>query len=164
MAVRSQQPASGPAETQGVIQYANVPVGKLTPLYLAAGISTRINALRVDNPTRSFIQIKETGDLIWPMTLGWQKSLKPGYTQVTITWPEQVGSMYGGDHSEQASAFITFTDYQWSDDGGRTVLNSMSDLFHDDIPFGFLDQVFDVIKRTPTTYLSDIDQAITQDA
>jgi protein gp37 len=28
-------------------------------------------------------------------------------------------------------------------------VNSMSDLFHNDIPFGFLDQVFDVIKRTP---------------
>ena len=28
-------------------------------------------------------------------------------------------------------------------------VNSMSDLFHNDIPFEFLDQVFDVIKRTP---------------
>lgn len=28
-------------------------------------------------------------------------------------------------------------------------VNSMSDLFHNEIPFGFLDQVFDVIKRTP---------------
>jgi protein gp37 len=28
-------------------------------------------------------------------------------------------------------------------------VNSMSDLFHNDIPFKFLDQVFDVIKRTP---------------
>lgn len=28
-------------------------------------------------------------------------------------------------------------------------VNSMSDLFHNDIPFSFLDQVFDVIKRTP---------------
>lgn len=28
-------------------------------------------------------------------------------------------------------------------------VNSMSDLFHNDIPFRFLDQVFDVIKRTP---------------
>ncbi|MEO8331120.1 MAG: phage Gp37/Gp68 family protein [Gallionella sp.] len=28
-------------------------------------------------------------------------------------------------------------------------VNSMSDLIHNDIPFGFLDQVFDVIKRTP---------------
>lgn len=28
-------------------------------------------------------------------------------------------------------------------------VNSMSDLFHNDIPFGFLDQVFDVIKHTP---------------
>jgi protein gp37 len=28
-------------------------------------------------------------------------------------------------------------------------VNSMSDLFHNDIPFGFLDRVFDVIKRTP---------------
>lgn len=28
-------------------------------------------------------------------------------------------------------------------------VNSMSDLLHNDIPFGFLDQVFDVIKRTP---------------
>jgi len=28
-------------------------------------------------------------------------------------------------------------------------VNSMSDLFHNDIPFGFLDQVFDVIERTP---------------
>jgi protein gp37 len=28
-------------------------------------------------------------------------------------------------------------------------VNSMSDLFHNDIPFIFLDQVFDVIKRTP---------------
>jgi protein gp37 len=28
-------------------------------------------------------------------------------------------------------------------------VNSMSDLFHNDIPFDFLDQVFDVIKRTP---------------
>ncbi len=28
-------------------------------------------------------------------------------------------------------------------------VNSMSDLFHKDIPFEFLDQVFDVIKRTP---------------
>ena len=28
-------------------------------------------------------------------------------------------------------------------------VNSMSDLFHNDIPFAFLDQVFDVIKRTP---------------
>lgn len=28
-------------------------------------------------------------------------------------------------------------------------VNSMSDLFHNDIPFEFLDQVFDVIRRTP---------------
>jgi protein gp37 len=28
-------------------------------------------------------------------------------------------------------------------------VNSMSDLFHKDIPFEFLDQVFDVIRRTP---------------
>jgi protein gp37 len=28
-------------------------------------------------------------------------------------------------------------------------VNSMSDLFHDDVPDGFLDQVFDVIKKTP---------------
>ena len=28
-------------------------------------------------------------------------------------------------------------------------VNSMSDLFHNDIPFEFLDQVFDVIERTP---------------
>lgn len=28
-------------------------------------------------------------------------------------------------------------------------VNSMSDLFHQDIPFSFLDQVFDVIARTP---------------
>jgi protein gp37 len=28
-------------------------------------------------------------------------------------------------------------------------VNSMSDLFHNDIPFDFLDQVFDVIRRTP---------------
>lgn len=28
-------------------------------------------------------------------------------------------------------------------------VNSMSDLFHNDIPFDFLDRVFDVIKRTP---------------
>lgn len=28
-------------------------------------------------------------------------------------------------------------------------VNSMSDLFHNDIPFEFLDQVFDVIKSTP---------------
>lgn len=28
-------------------------------------------------------------------------------------------------------------------------VNSMSDLFHNDIPFGFLDQVFDVIRQTP---------------
>ncbi len=28
-------------------------------------------------------------------------------------------------------------------------VNSMSDLFHNDISFGFLDQVFDVIRRTP---------------
>ncbi|HDH16457.1 MAG TPA: phage Gp37/Gp68 family protein [Gammaproteobacteria bacterium] len=28
-------------------------------------------------------------------------------------------------------------------------VNSMSDLFHEDIPFDFLDQVFDVISRTP---------------
>jgi protein gp37 len=28
-------------------------------------------------------------------------------------------------------------------------VNSMSDLFHSDISFGFLDQVFDVIRRTP---------------
>ena len=28
-------------------------------------------------------------------------------------------------------------------------VNSMSDLFHNDIPFEFLDRVFDVIKRTP---------------
>lgn len=28
-------------------------------------------------------------------------------------------------------------------------VNSMSDLFHNDIPFVFLDRVFDVIKRTP---------------
>lgn len=28
-------------------------------------------------------------------------------------------------------------------------VNSMSDLFHNDIPFEFLDQVFEVIKRTP---------------
>lgn len=28
-------------------------------------------------------------------------------------------------------------------------VNSMSDLFHNGIPFGFLDQVFDVIKQTP---------------
>lgn len=28
-------------------------------------------------------------------------------------------------------------------------VNSMSDLFHNDIPFEFLDQVFDVINRTP---------------
>jgi len=28
-------------------------------------------------------------------------------------------------------------------------VNSMSDLFHEDIPFAFLDQVFDVIRRTP---------------
>lgn len=28
-------------------------------------------------------------------------------------------------------------------------VNSMSDLFHNDIPFEFLDQVFDVISRTP---------------
>ena len=28
-------------------------------------------------------------------------------------------------------------------------VNSMSDLFHNDIPFAFLDQVFDVIKHTP---------------
>ena len=28
-------------------------------------------------------------------------------------------------------------------------VNSMSDLFHGDIPFAFLDQVFDVIRRTP---------------
>lgn len=28
-------------------------------------------------------------------------------------------------------------------------VNSMSDLFHNDIPFSFLDRVFDVIRRTP---------------
>lgn len=28
-------------------------------------------------------------------------------------------------------------------------VNSMSDLFHEDMPFEFLDKVFDVIKRTP---------------
>lgn len=28
-------------------------------------------------------------------------------------------------------------------------VNSMSDLFHDEVPFQFLDQVFDVIQRTP---------------
>ena len=28
-------------------------------------------------------------------------------------------------------------------------VNSMSDLFHNEIPFEFLDQVFDVIRRTP---------------
>ena len=28
-------------------------------------------------------------------------------------------------------------------------VNSMSDLFHEDIPSAFLDQVFDVIRRTP---------------
>ncbi|OFZ66980.1 MAG: hypothetical protein A2V79_07330 [Betaproteobacteria bacterium RBG_16_56_24] len=28
-------------------------------------------------------------------------------------------------------------------------VNSMSDLFHNDIPFSFLDQVFDAIRRTP---------------
>jgi len=28
-------------------------------------------------------------------------------------------------------------------------VNSMSDLFHEDIPFAFLDEVFDVIKQTP---------------
>ncbi len=28
-------------------------------------------------------------------------------------------------------------------------VNSMSDLFHENIPFAFLDQVFDVIRRTP---------------
>lgn len=28
-------------------------------------------------------------------------------------------------------------------------VNSMSDLFHEDMPFSFLDQVFDTIKRTP---------------
>ena len=31
----------------------------------------------------------------------------------------------------------------------RIFVNSMSDLFHNDIPFRFLDQVFDVINRTP---------------
>jgi protein gp37 len=28
-------------------------------------------------------------------------------------------------------------------------VNSMSDLFHEDIPFAFLDKVFDVIRQTP---------------
>lgn len=28
-------------------------------------------------------------------------------------------------------------------------VNSMSDLFHNDVPFSFIDQVFDVIRRTP---------------
>lgn len=28
-------------------------------------------------------------------------------------------------------------------------VNSMSDLFHEDVPFSFLDQVFDVIRKTP---------------
>jgi protein gp37 len=28
-------------------------------------------------------------------------------------------------------------------------VNSMSDLFHDDVPYGFLDKVFDVITRSP---------------
>jgi hypothetical protein len=112
----------GPEAGAGIIAYASVPVGKNQAFYLPGGISTRINSIRIDNPTRSFIQIKETGDLIWPLTLGWQKNLTPGYTQVTITWPPQVGSMNGGDPSEVASANLTYTDYLWSDDSGKTLL------------------------------------------
>jgi protein gp37 len=32
-------------------------------------------------------------------------------------------------------------------------VNSMSDLFHEDMPFDYLDMIFDVIKRTP--YISN---------
>jgi protein gp37 len=33
--------------------------------------------------------------------------------------------------------------------GRRIFVNSMSDLFHDDVPFEFIQQVFDVMARTP---------------
>lgn len=33
--------------------------------------------------------------------------------------------------------------------GRRIFVNSMSDLFHEDVPFEFIDDVFDVMRRTP---------------
>ena len=37
-------------------------------------------------------------------------------------------------------------------------VNSMSDLFHENIPESYLRKVFEVIRQCPTTYLSNFDQ------
>ena len=34
-------------------------------------------------------------------------------------------------------------------------VNSMSDLFHEEMPFEYLDMIFDIIKQNPTAYLSN---------
>ena len=116
---------------------------------------------KVWNPTRGCSLVSPGCENCYAMKQAHRFS-GPGQPYEGLTELGPNGPRWNGEvwYSSMADSF--YAPYRWRKPV-MVFVDSMSDLFHETVPFPFIDDVLDIIERTPHTYLiltKRVDQAL----